>query len=319
VYVAEYNNTIRKITPAGVVSTLAGAAGQVPANGTPGDGTGSAARFYEPSAVATDATGNVYVADTNNDTIRKITPDGVVSTLAGTAGHSGSADSGIDPTTGQQIPAQFKLPRGIATDSAGNLYVADTGNDTIRKITISQNGGATVATVSTVAGTAGQVPANGTLGNGTGSAARFNNPQAVGTDLMGNVYVADTSNQTIRKITPDGVVSTLAGMPGIPGFADSTGPNGQPLTPQFNEPTGIAIDSGGNVYVADSSNHTVRKISPDSAVTTIVGAPGSTGDVLGPLPGSLNAPAALALLPGAGVRLVVADENEDTILEIALP
>ena len=202
VYVADTgNDTIRKITPAGVVTTLAGTAGQAGS----ADGTGTAARFNEPDGVAVDAAGNVYVADTNNDTIRKITPAGVVTTLAGTAGQAGSAD-------GTGAAAQFNAPEGVAVDGAGNVYVADTGNDTIRKIT-------PAGVVTTLAGTAGQVGS----ADGTGSAARFNDPDGVAVDGAGNVYVADTINDTIREITPAGVVTTLAGSPGQYGSADGTG------------------------------------------------------------------------------------------------
>ena len=145
--------------------------------------------------MAVDSAGNVYVADTDNHTIRKITPSRVVRTLAGLAGSHGSAD-------GTGSAARFNFPLGVAVDSAGNVYVADTDNYTIRKITPS-------GVVRTLAGLAGTGSADG-----TGSAARFNFPQGVAVDSAGNVYVADTSNHTIRKITPSGVVSTFAGLAG---------------------------------------------------------------------------------------------------------
>ena len=143
-----------------------------------------------------DGSGNVYVADTGNNTIRKITPAGVVSTLAGMAGSSGSAD-------GTGSAARFYYPFGVAVDGSGNVYVADTYNNTIRKIT-------PAGVVSTLAGTAGS---SGSA-DGTGSAAQFYYPCGVAVDGSGNVYVADTDNYTIRKITPAGVVSTLAGLAG---------------------------------------------------------------------------------------------------------
>ena len=153
------------------------------------DGTGSAARFYFPTGVATDSSGNVYVADANNHTIRKVTPAGVVTTLAGLAGNSGSAD-------GTGSAARFHSPNGVATDSSGNVYVADTGNHTIRQIT-------PAGVVTTLAGLAGSSGST----DGPGSAARFYYPEGVATDSSGNVYVADTVNDTIRKITPAGVVT----------------------------------------------------------------------------------------------------------------
>ena len=175
---------------AGVVTTLAGSAGE---RGS-ADGTGSAARFNFPFGVATDVAGNVYVADQSNHTIRKITPAGVVTTLAGSAGNDGSAD-------GTGSAARFNAPTGVATDTDGNVYVADAFNNIIRKIT-------PAGVVTTLAGSADNVGS----ADGTGSAARFNNPFGVATDIDGNVYVADQSNHTIRKITQE---SKLMGTPAM--------------------------------------------------------------------------------------------------------
>ena len=152
-----------------------------------------------------------------------------MSTLAGLAGSSGSAD-------GTGSAARFYYPSGVAVDSAGNVYVADSSNYTIRKITPS-------GVVSTLAGLAGSYSS----ADGTGSAARFRHPQSVAVDGAGNVYVADTDNNTIRKITPAGVVSTLAGLAGSFGSADGTGSGAR-----FYDPSSVAVDSAGNVYVADS-------------------------------------------------------------------
>ena len=244
-YVADLgNNTIRKITPQGVVSTQAGTAGTIGS----ADGTGVAASFNAPSGVAVDGSGNVYVTDKGNSTIRKITPAGVVSTLAGTAGVTGSAD-------GTGAAASFNFPDGIAIDGAGNLYVADTVNHTIRKITSS-------GVVSTLAGTAGVAGS----ADATGSAAGFNAPTGIATDSAGNVYVVDTGNSTLRKITPAGVVSTLAGAAGVAGSADGTG-----SAAGFSSPGGVAIDAAGNAYVADTGNNTVRKITQQGVVSTVVG------------------------------------------------
>ena len=194
-YVADYENqTIRKITPAGVVTTLAGHAGK--AGGS--DGAGSAAHFSSPGAVAVDGSGNLYVADFRGPTIRKITPDGVVTTLAGKAGALGQSD-------GAGSAARFNHPSGVALDGAGNVYVADWGNDTIRKITPD-------GVVTTLAGSAGNP---GSI-DATGSAARLNNPGDVALDASGNIYDTDWRNNTVRKITPDGVVTTLAGNPPPP-------------------------------------------------------------------------------------------------------
>ena len=234
-YVADSaNNKIRKITPTGEVSTLAGTG----ARGRD-DGPGTAASFNYPQGVAVDSAGNVYVADMNNSIIRKITPAGEVSTLAGN-GAIGSVD-------GTGTAASFFFPNGVALDSAGNVYVADTGNEKIRKIT-------PVGLVSSLAGTATIIGS----ADGTGTAASFNYPMHIATDSAGNVYVGDSANQKIRKITSTGVVSTLAGTGAI-GATDGAG-----NVASFNYPHGIAVDTAGNVYVGDSSNNRIRKIAQPS-------------------------------------------------------
>jgi hypothetical protein len=236
------------------------------------DGTGSAARFYYPHGVALDSEGNVFVADAWKHTIRKITPAGVVTTLAGSAGQTGSAD-------GLGSAARFNRPEGVAVDSAGNVYVADFLNHTIRKIT-------PAGVVTTLAGSAQE----GGSADGTGGAARFGGRMRIESELRpelggasgvavdgaGNVYAADVCNHTIRKITPAGAVTTLAGTPGQTGSVDGAG-----AAARFYEPGGVAADSGGNVFVADTANHTIRKITPDGAVTTLAGSAGQRGSADG--------------------------------------
>jgi sugar lactone lactonase YvrE len=244
VYVANTNyEKIEKITPTGDVSTLAGT-GQ---SGS-GDGVGAAASFNHPRSVAVGSSGTVYVADSGNHTIRKITLAGDVSTLAGTAGQAGSTD-------GLGAAARFNGPNGVATDSAGNVYVADSSNHTIRKIT-------PAGQVSTLAGAAGQ---NGST-DGLGAAARLHGPNGVATDSAGNVYVADGSNHTIRKITPTGQVGTVAGLAGQSGYLDGVG-----AAAQFHQPYGIAADPAFNIYVADTYNNGIRRMTPAAEVTTIAG------------------------------------------------
>jgi len=237
VYVADAgNNVIRLISPLGMVSTFAG-------TGIPGSADGKdTATFDSPMGVATDQAGNVYVADYENHLIRKITPAGSVSTVAGKAGIPGFAD-GVDTV------ARFDLPEALAIDAAGNIYVADAGNDAIRKITPD-------GTVSTLAG-------NGSPGkaNGSGKSASFNSPFGIAVDGSGNVYVADSGNNLIRKVTPDGTVTTFAGS-GLRGAGNGTG-----ATSSFNTPAGLAIDAAGNIYVADEGNNQVRKITAAGAVT----------------------------------------------------
>ncbi len=304
-YVSEWGNSIlRKITPGAVVTTLAGTAL------SPGsaDGTGSAARFNQPAGMCFDPAGNLLLADSGNHTIRRVTPAGVVTTPFGQAGIAGFLDArnnealftspngvvarpggiplvfdtgndlirsiSVDgvvttlagtpvragSTDGDLFHALFSMPQGLAMGPGGNIYVADTGNHTVRKI--SPDG-----QVTTIAGLAGV--AGGTDGASGGT---FNAPQALTVDGSGNVYVADTGNHTIRVISPLGAVRTLAGKAGEAGSA--TGPGSDA---RFNTPIGIALDASGNVYVADSKNHAIRKVQADGATTTFIGVPNSQG------------------------------------------
>ena len=280
VYVADTaNHTIREVTPVGtnwVVTTLAGRAG---VSGS-ANGTGSDARFYLPFGLTVATNGNVYVADEGNNTIRKVTSGGVVTTLA----------------TG------FNWPAGVAVDRAANVYVADTDNHTIRKVT---SGGV----VTTLAGS-GSYSSWGT-NDGTGSAARFTFPCGVAVDTSGTVYVADSGNNTIRKVTPAGVVTTLAGLAGNnTGSADGTG-----SAARFNGPAGMAVDTNGNVYVADSGNNTIRKVTPSGVVTTLAGLAGSAGSADGTNSAArFNGPYGVAV-DSAG-NVYVADTYNDTIRKV---
>ncbi|HEX6792787.1 MAG TPA: hypothetical protein VF304_02965 [Casimicrobiaceae bacterium] len=249
------NHAIRKISPTGVVTTVAGK----PGTWGSADGIGPAARFYQPEGIAIDVAENLYVTDTGNFTLRKIAPDGTVTTLAGTAGSSGRDD-------GVGNAGRFDGAGGIAADPTGNIFVSDFDDNTIRKIS-------PASVVTTFAGT----PGVSSRQDGRGPAAGFNTPRGLAIDATGRVYVADSANQRIRTITPDGVVSTLAGTGELGGEVD-----GPAATAQFNEPTGIAVDATGNVYVADQGNFqtpggTIRKISPAGEVTTLAGTAGVTG------------------------------------------
>ena len=243
------NHTIRKIAPDGTVSTFAGST-----NFGALDGLGAAARFTNPTALAIVADTGLMVADTSNFTLRKITPNGVVSTFAGEARVRGADD-------GPAILAHFGAPSGLAIDSAGIAYVADVGNSTVRRVS-------TTGSVTTLAGTSGQI---GTA-DATGPAARFNTPQALALDSAGQLYVADTQSHTLRRLTPAGVTTTVAGTPGASGASDGAGP-----AARFNAPAALAVDPAGRLVVCDQGNHTLRLVSTSGLVSTLAGSPGLAG------------------------------------------
>ncbi|MEO6996241.1 MAG: immunoglobulin domain-containing protein, partial [Lacunisphaera sp.] len=288
--------TIRKITPAGFVTTLAGTASQVGLI----DGTGNAARFNNSRGIAVDLAGNLVVADTGSHMIRRVTSAGVVTSFAGGAGVSGLVDA-------NGSVARFNSPGGLAMDGAGNMLVADIGNHALRRVTptggvttvkadidvgfmdtsgiaVDGNGniygvyqGCQITKISS-AGTLSFLAGVGYSGSADGPAqsASFSNPQGLVADSLGNVYVADSQNNTIRKVTPQGVVTTFAGLAGNVGSDDGLGD-----TARFNDPAGIAMDSAGFLYVTDLQNSSVRKISPAGNVTTLAGLAGSSGSVDG--------------------------------------
>ena len=276
-YVADNSNQrIRKISPSGTVTTFAGS--------TIGNanGTGTSAQFNYPEGVAVDATGNIYVVDSENHSIRKITPVGGVSTLAGST--AGFAD-------GQGAAAQFNFPIGVTVDAGGNVYVADTENYKIRKVT-------PAGVVTTLAGS--------TQGftDGASTNAQFNSPTGIAIDAIGNLYVTD--NYKIRKISPASVVSTLAGS-STAGYADGKGTDAR-----FTNPYGIAVDSNNILYVSDSDNDRIRKITADGTVTTIAGGTQGYADGSGNI-AQFNYPKGIAVASGT---IYVADEANNKIRKI---
>lgn len=240
IYVADNGNSVIRKISGGVVTTFAGG---VRGNA---DGLGIKARFGSPTGVALDDGGNLYVTDGTNRNIRKIAPDGQVTTVAGN-GDYGHANGSV-------YTASFTSPSGIAVDKARNLYIADYYDNRIRKIT-------PAGEVSTFAG-------SGSMGkaDGQGEAASFSYPTGITIDAADNLYVADSAGNRIRKISPSGAVSTLAGSGVFGGRAD-----GPAQTATFNQPIGIAIDNAGFIYISEMMNKLVRKLSPSGQVSTLAG------------------------------------------------
>ena len=283
------NQTIQTLTlSTNAVATLAGTANTA---GT-ADGTGTTAKFYEPFGITLSGS-DYFVADTYNHTIRKLTSAGVVTTIAGSAGTWGSTD-------GTGAAALFNGPKSLVSDGT-NLYVTDTSNHSIRQVVIS------TGVTTTLAGY-GSYSVSGTS-DGTGSAARFYAP--FGVAIQGaNLYVTDTGNHTIRKVTTGGVTTTLAGTAGTYGTTDATG-----TSALFNTPTGIVSD-GTNLYVADSGNHTIRKVViVGGAVTTLAGTAGTSGSADGTgAAARFSQPVGLTI-DNAG-NLYVSDQNYTKIRKI---
>lgn len=272
-----------------IFSTLAGTAGETGYV----DAQGASARFVNPIGTTVAPDGTIYIADSANHIIRRITPDGTVSTFAGLVGQMGNADG-----TGSE--ARFSYPWGLTTDTAGNVYVCDAGNHTLRKIT-------PTGQVNTLAG----LPGDAGYADGVGPAARFNRPSSIAYDrTSGDLFVTDYSNTVIRRVTMAGSVTTFAGTPGAWGAVD-----GEAHSARFNYPDGIAINDQGVIFVSDSNNHAIRKITPDGMVSTFVGSLLKSGNSDGTGSGArFDTPT--GIVAGRNGILFVADSHNYTIRKI---
>lgn len=284
------NHAIRKVTTNGMVTTFAGKLGVYGSV----NATGTNAEFYLPNGLAFDKSGNLYVSDTGNNLIRKITSTGVVTTFAGVGGDPAYQDG---PTTS----ALFSSPLGILVWTNGNIFIADSGNHCIREII--------GTTVSTFAGS----PQVWGTNNGTGTNAQFNAPCALTFDAKGNLFVSDANNDTIRKITTNAIVTTYTGSPGVDGTTDGTLANAR-----FRSPAGLTFDHNGNLYVADSYNQTIRKIGTNGLVTTVSGAAGASGSQDG-TNGAARYYNPYGLVIATNGSLIVADAYNETIRDVLVP
>jgi TonB family protein len=249
-YIADTrNNRVRKVTAAGVITTVAG-------NGEKGfggdGGQAASAQLGSPFDIAVDSAGNLYIADITYPCIRKVTSTGMITIVAGN-GKAGSIGDG-----GQATSAQLHYPYGIAVDSAGNLFIADSSANRIRKVTSS-------GIISTVAGNGSNGGYSGDGGPAT--ATQLNSPDGIAVDSAGNLYFADHFNNRIRKINPAGVISTLAGY----GSGGYSGDGGQANSARLKSPGDVALDSAGNLYISDDWNSRIRKVTPDGVITTVAG------------------------------------------------
>jgi uncharacterized protein (TIGR03437 family) len=289
-YIADtLNNVVRKVSPNGTISNYAGNGGA----GNSGDGSAAtSAQLHGPQGLAADTFGNLYIADTMNAKVRKVSASGVIATVAG----SGTPGSGGDG--GAAASAQLNLPIGVAVDSSGNLYIADFGNSRVRKVSAS--------------GAIGTVAGNGSFGysgdGGPAVKAQLNGPQGVAVDAAGNLYIADTENNLIREVTAGGLIASVAGN----GVAGYSGDGGQATSAQVGNPVGLAVDAAGNIFTLDASNR-VRQVYPNGLIATIAGngSRGYSGDGGLATQAQLNAPSAIAL--GSNGNLYVADMANNAV------
>lgn len=298
IYIADAdNNVIRRIDGhTGIITTVVGSGYRAGTGlgGYSGDGgAATAARLWYPSGIAVDDIGNLYIADQRNDRIRKVDTFGTITTIAG------SGLPGFSGDGGSAVTAKLSHPTRVALDAAGNLFIADSGNNRIRKVDAA-------GTITTVAGSG----INGYSGDGGSAlAAELSTPIDMAIDATGNIFIADYSNNRIRKVDAAGTITTYAGI-SIPGFAGDGGPA---TAANIFQPSGIAVDGAGNVYFSDLANFRVRKIDPAGIITTVAGNgdPGYNGDNMQATNARLWFPEGIAL--DSRGQLFICDKGNDRI------
>ena len=287
VYFADtWNSKIRKVSSNGIITTIAGGG-----DGSSGGGDATSATLYNPRGVSVDISGNVYIADTGNNKIRMVTRNGIITTIAG-GGDGSDADSDV------AINVQLNSPTGVSVDISGNVYIADYVNHKIRMVT-------SRGIITTFAGTG----APGISGDGeTATSATLYYPNGVSVDVSGNVYIADTANNKIRKVTSTGIITTIAGA----GTRGSRGDGGDATSAQLNSPEGVSVDISGNVYIADLGNNKIRMVTSTGIITTFAGGgDGSSGDGGAATSAQLNDPRGVSVDISGNVY--IADQLHDKI------
>jgi len=288
-YISDYSNDIvHKVDAAGTIITYAGNG----VHGYGGDGgPATKAALKHPQGLAFDSQGNLYITDGGGCRIRKVTPAGIISTVAGTGAHGYNGD-GILATT-----AELNFPGAVAVDSKNNLYIADYGNNIIRKVT--------------PAGIIGTVAGNGKMGDtgdgGKATGAELNQPQGVAVDAAGNLYIAESGGNIIRKVNASGIISTLAGN----GRAGSYGNGGPATGAELNSPNSVHVDTLGNVYIADFGNNEVRIVTPSGIIQSVAGTGilGDSGNGGAAPNAELDGPADALLDPSGNLYLADAGNN----------
>jgi hypothetical protein len=309
VYIADRGNyRIRKLTPAGIITTVAGSASNYCSNPCGDGGSAVSAVLKAPRGVTLDRAGNMYIADTDGNKIRLVDSAGIIKTIAGTGDLGPAGDGGL------AVAAQLYTPRGLAVDGLGGLYIADTGNNRVRKIN-------TAGVISTIAGT-GQGGGLGGYGGGyggdgqAGTLAQLNGPAGVALDSSGNVYIADSGNNRIRKLTPAGIITTFAGTGTSSCSSSGCGDGGSAVSAVLNDPFHVAVDSTGNVYISDYVNQRIRKVTPEGIITTIAGTgqSGFSGDGGPGVAARLDSPAGIAV--DAGGNVYFSDSNNNRVRKL---